>query len=264
MNGTTKFIIGAVATSLMAMASHSLLGMGGGFINGLKGKAEIAVGAIGIPGIKVAMQEDPALNRIVVLSGTATDEQKAAAIAAARAVPGVKDAIWVDAAGTAATPAVVADKGPPASAEQIKGCQGDVDGVIKGKTIQFDTAAATIKPESQALIDALAGALAACAGTTVEVAGHTDVRGDVGKNMRLSEERANSVVSALVAKGIPATRLLPKGYGETKPLGADDTANRRIEFAVGAKTAADPAAPAQDAAAAPAAPDAAAPAPAAK
>ena len=237
MNGTTKFIIGAIATSLMAMASHSLLGMGGGFIAKLQRNAESAVGLVGIPGVKVAMQDDPALNRIVILSGTATEAQKAAAIAAARAVPGVKDAIWVDAPGAAAVPAVVADTGPPASAAQIKDCQSDVDAIIKGKTIQFDTAAATIKPESQALVDALAGALAACSGTTVEVAGHTDVRGDPAKNMRLSEERANSVVSALVAKGIPATRLMPKGFGETKPLGADDAANRRIEFAVGAKPA---------------------------
>ena len=238
MNGTTKFIIGAVATSLMAMASHSLFGMGGGFINKLQRGAETAVGSTGIAGIKIAMKDDPTLNRIVLLSGTATDEQKTAAIAAARAVPGVKDAIWVDAPGVAAAvPAVVADKGPPANAEQIKGCQTDVDAVIKGKTIQFDTAAATIKSESQGLVDALAGALAACSGTMVEVAGHTDIRGDAAKNMRLSEERANSVVSALVAKGIPATRLMPKGFGETKPLGADDAANRRIEFGVGAKNA---------------------------
>jgi outer membrane protein OmpA-like peptidoglycan-associated protein len=250
MNGTTKFLIGAAVTSLMAMASHSALGLGGKFISGLQGKAETAVGGLGLAGVKVAMMENPSLNRIVRLSGSATEAQKAAAIAAARAIPGVKDAIWVDEPGAVA-PVVVADKGPPATAEQVKDCQSDVDAVIKGKTIQFDTAAATIKPESQALIDALAGALAACAGTTVEVAGHTDVRGDENKNMRLSEERANSVVAALVAKNIPASRLMPKGYGETKPLGADDAANRRIEFAV----AASKAAPTADApAAAPAAP----------
>jgi OmpA-OmpF porin, OOP family len=241
MNGMTKFLIGAAVTSLMAMASHSALGLGGNFITGLQGKAETAVGGLGLTGVKVAMVEEPSLNRIVRLSGTATEAQKAEAIAAARAIPGVKDAIWVD-DGAAAMPAVVADTGPPATAAQVKDCQADVDGVIKGKTIQFDTAAATIKPESQALIDALAGALAACAGTTVEVAGHTDVRGDADKNMRLSEERANSVVAALVAKNIPASRLMPKGFGETKPLGADDAANRRIEFAVAAAGAAAPAA----------------------
>ncbi len=238
MNGTTKFIIGAVATSLMAMASHSALGLGSGFIGKLQGQAQSAVAALNIPGVTVSMQDDPTLNRIVVLSGTATEEQKAAAIAAARKVPGVKDAIWLDdGTATAAAPATE-DKGPPATAEQVKDCQADVDAVIKGKTIQFDTASATIKAESQGLIDALAKALSDCQGTQVEVAGHTDQRGDDARNMRLSEERANSVVQALVAKGIPADRLLPKGYGETKPLGSDDTANRRIEFAVAAKGAA--------------------------
>jgi OmpA-OmpF porin, OOP family len=236
MNGTTKFIIGAVATSLMAMASHSLLSMGNGFIGKLQSGAQTAVGGLGIPGVKVAMDTNPALNRIVLLSGTATDEQKAAAIAAAKKVPGVKDARWVETGAVASV--AVAPAGPPATAAQVKDCQADVDGVIKGKTIQFDTGAATIKAESQPLIDALAGTLAACGGTSVEVAGHTDVRGNDAANMRLSEERANAVVQALVAKNIPASRLLPRGYGETKPLGADDAANRRIEFAVAAQTAA--------------------------
>ncbi len=143
-------------------------------------------------------------------------------------------------------PAPVAEA--PATKEEIASCQTTVDGVIKGKVIQFDTSAATIKPESQPLVDALATALAPCEGTLVEVQGHTDSRGDDAANMKLSQDRANAVVAALTAKNVPASRLTAKGYGETKPLKtgnspADLAANRRIEFAVGAAGAAPAPAP---------------------
>lgn len=146
----------------------------------------------------------------------------------------------------------------PATAEQVASCQTQVDGVIKGQTIQFDSGTATIKADSVPLIDALATALTPCAGTVIEVAGHTDLVGDEAANMTLSEQRANAVVQALVAKNVPTSRLAPKGYGETKPAQpgegeAANVANRRIEFAVRAVGA--------DAAAGAAAPDAATAAP---
>ena len=133
----------------------------------------------------------------------------------------------------------------PATAEQVASCQTQVDGVIKGKTIQFDSGTATIKADSVPLIDALATTLAPCAGTVVEVAGHTDLVGDEAANMTLSEARANAVVQALVAKNVPTSRLAAKGYGETKPAQAGESeaansANRRIEFAVSAVGAAAP------------------------
>lgn len=248
MNGTTKFIIGAVATSLMAMASHSLFGLGGSFIDRLGEGATAAVTGSGVPGVSVAMDSEPTLNRVAVLSGTVSDADRAKIEAAVLAVPGIKGVRWADGSGAAAAAPAATTPEAPATVEAVKDCQSDVDAVIKGKTIQFDSGAATIKPESQALIDALAGALTQCAGTKVEVAGHTDLTGNDAANMRLSEERANSVVAALVAKAIPADRLLPKGYGETKPVqpgmtAAANAANRRIEFSVA--SAAPAAAPAE-------------------
>ena len=131
----------------------------------------------------------------------------------------------------------------PATAEAIVSCQTKVDGVITGKAINFVTGGAAIAPDSLALIEALATELKACAGTAVEVAGHTDVTGGTAANQRLSEERANSVVSALVERGVPTQRLLPKGLGETAPLdaamnSAAHAKNRRIEFKVAATGAA--------------------------
>ena len=134
-------------------------------------------------------------------------------------------------------PAIAPVAEAPATVEAVANCQTGVDEVIKGKTINFTTGGAAIAPESQPLIDAVAASLKDCAGTTIEVGGHTDTTGADAPNQRLSEERANSVVQALVAKGVPAERLAPKGYGETKPLDpavnpAAHAKNRRIEFTV--------------------------------
>lgn len=148
----------------------------------------------------------------------------------------------------AAAPAEAAVPETPATAEQVASCQTQVDTAIKGKTIQFDTSTATIKAESQPLIDELAKVLTPCEGTMIEVAGHTDLTGGDAANMRLSEERANAVVAALVAKGVSNARLTPKGYGETQPVRRGTSsdvhaANRRIEFAVTAAGSAPAATP---------------------
>lgn len=154
------------------------------------------------------------------------------------------------ASATAAAPAVDAPfaVGVPATAEAVASCQTKVNEAIVGKTINFTSGGANIAVDSQALIDTIAADLKDCAGTAVEVQGHTDSTGEDAANQRLSEARANSVVQALVDKGVPTDRLSPKGYGETQPLDPAATPaayakNRRIEFKVAAIGAA-PAAPA--------------------
>ena len=71
----------------------------------------------------------------------------------------------------------------------------------------------------------------------VEISGHTDDISSAAYNQRLSEQRAKTVVSQLVAKGIPKERLIYKGYGESKPIASNDTEtgrqrNRRTEFKI--------------------------------
>lgn len=237
MNGTTKFIIGAIGTSLMAMASHSAFGLGQGFVKSLESKANAAIAAQGtVAGVTAAAVTDPSLQRVIVLSGAADEGDRAKLIALVKAIPGVKDVRWAEEDSAVASATINTDQ-TPATAEAVKNCQADVDRVIKGKTILFESGAASIKPESIALIDALAAELGQCAGTTVEVAGHTDVTGSPTKNQTLSETRANAVVAELVNRGIPAGRLMPKGYGSSKPVqqgsdAASNSANRRIEFYV--------------------------------
>ena len=240
MNATSKFVIGAVATSLMAMASHSALGLGQSYVDSLTARAtaEIKAQQASAP-VMVRAVTEPALERVIILSGPSDAAERAKLIAAMKALPGVKDARWADDAQPAAAAAAPA---APATAAQVQNCQADVDAVIKGKTIQFDSGAASIRAESMPLIEALAQALSACAGTRVEIAGHTDATGDPAKNQTLSETRANAVTAELVNRGIPAGRLAPQGYGATKPRDPDtgaaaNAANRRIEFLVASAAA---------------------------
>lgn len=71
----------------------------------------------------------------------------------------------------------------------------------------------------------------------IEVGGHTDGRGSVEYNIRLSESRAKAVVDYLISKGIEPRRLQYKGYGKSKPISTNDTEegralNRRVEFTI--------------------------------
>jgi outer membrane protein OmpA-like peptidoglycan-associated protein len=71
----------------------------------------------------------------------------------------------------------------------------------------------------------------------VEIGGHTDNVGSDESNLQLSDSRAKSVVEYLVSKGIDASRLTYKGYGETQPIADNESdegraKNRRTEFRV--------------------------------
>jgi OmpA-OmpF porin, OOP family len=148
----------------------------------------------------------------------------------------VSGASALPAAGTAA---VAPDKPAeaPATAEAVASCQTGVNAVISEKKINFGSGNAVITEFSKPTVDAVAAAVKDCAGTQIEVGGHTDQMGDDASNQKLSEDRANAVVAALVERGVPKERMTAKGYGETKLL---DTAtsrealakNRRIEFGV--------------------------------
>ena len=71
--------------------------------------------------------------------------------------------------------------------------------------------------------------------TLIEAAGHTDSTGSNSYNQNLSQQRASSVGSYLIEKGIVTERVLTIGHGESRPVADNKTAsgreqNRRVEL----------------------------------
>jgi OmpA-OmpF porin, OOP family len=102
--------------------------------------------------------------------------------------------------------------------------------------INFDTGKSVIKPESAQAIGEIAKLLKADAGLKIHVVGHTDNIGDVAGNIKLSQDRAEAVLQALVRDhGIAAARLRSYGCGQFAPVASNDseegrTKNRRVEL----------------------------------
>ncbi len=114
----------------------------------------------------------------------------------------------------------------------------DLISALNLNVINFATGSAQIPADSDAYLNRVAAALkSAPAGTVLEVAGHTDNTGDSASNMTLSEQRAEAVRAYLIQQGVNGDMLIAKGYGDTKPIGSNETEegkfhNRRIEFAL--------------------------------
>lgn len=84
--------------------------------------------------------------------------------------------------------------------------------------IYYDYDKTVLRPESKLVLDTVFIFFQENPDLTVEIGSHTDSRGSDAYNVKLSQGRAQSVVDYLIAKGIPAERLIAKGYGETKPV----------------------------------------------
>ncbi|MED5526596.1 OmpA family protein [Gallaecimonas pentaromativorans] len=101
--------------------------------------------------------------------------------------------------------------------------------------ITFDVNRADVKPEFQSVLTDLASTLNKYPKTMVEISGHTDSTGSAAYNQTLSVNRADSVKSFLVRRGVMPERLSTVGYGQTKPIASNATAegrakNRRVEI----------------------------------
>jgi len=121
----------------------------------------------------------------------------------------------------------------------------DADGMAKALTdegrialygIHFDTGKSTIKPESKVTIDEISLLLNEQKDLKLIVVGHTDNQGEMEYNMKLSKERAKSVVDTLVNDhGISAGRLKHWGVGYMAPMATNRSEdgrakNRRVEL----------------------------------
>jgi outer membrane protein OmpA-like peptidoglycan-associated protein len=111
--------------------------------------------------------------------------------------------------------------------------------VVKVVTVNFAVNKAELSAEAKASLDELAAKAPGAKNYTVEVQGFTDSTGDPDKNLELSQRRADAVVKYLaVQHSIPLRRIsTPMGYGSTKTVADDTTAqgraeNRRVEVRV--------------------------------
>ena len=101
--------------------------------------------------------------------------------------------------------------------------------------VHFDFNKANIRPGDAAVLDEAAATLKANPNITIDVNGYCDAIGNEEYNLKLSDRRSNAVVEYLVQQGVPASRLVPHGYGKTNFVAPNDTPegraqNRRVEL----------------------------------
>ena len=101
----------------------------------------------------------------------------------------------------------------------------------------FETDSAILKPESRDQLRNIAEIMKAYPNVAVRIGGYTDSSGDAAANLRLSQDRANSVRQELMGLGIAGERLTAEGYGQEQPVADNATEagraqNRRVALRV--------------------------------
>jgi len=128
------------------------------------------------------------------------------------------------------------------SFQEIKGNELKLVPIEVGRTVRlnnifFDTGKSELRPESGPELDRLVTTLNESPKIVIEVGGHTDNTGSKEINAKLSQDRADAVREYFISKGIEPDRVGSKGFGESKPVAANDTdegrqQNRRVEFVI--------------------------------
>ncbi len=124
---------------------------------------------------------------------------------------------------------------PRPTIQAVTELQEDIDELILGQVVEFETASDIITDNGKQLLDEVFAALDQFPSVPVEIAGHTDDKGTPEYNMDLSLRRAEAVLTYLAARGADSTRFVVVAHGETQPIADNETAegrarNRRIEF----------------------------------
>ena len=116
-------------------------------------------------------------------------------------------------------------------AASIKREEDILRATFKGEAY-FDYDSSDLKPGAYPELRRIADVLIKYPQTTIEVGGHTDIRGNADYNQKLSEKRAEAVTGELTRNGIPPQRIRTVGYGESRPISSDHATNRRVEILI--------------------------------
>ncbi len=113
----------------------------------------------------------------------------------------------------------------------------EIGQVVRLNNVFFDFDKADLRSESFVELDRVVKLLSENPAIEIEMSAHTDSKGSDDYNMKLSDNRARSVMEYILSKGVAPERIVSKGYGETKPVVANDTdenrqLNRRVEFTI--------------------------------
>ena len=112
----------------------------------------------------------------------------------------------------------------------------DLVNALNLEIINFKPGSAQVPDSSTGFLNKAADVIKmAPSGTIIEIGGHTDNTGDPAANLSLSQQRAEAVRNYLVQRGVQASQLTAKGYGDSRPVAGNNTDqghfhNRRIEF----------------------------------
>jgi outer membrane protein OmpA-like peptidoglycan-associated protein len=107
--------------------------------------------------------------------------------------------------------------------------------IMNMSDVLFDFGKATLRPEAREKLAKVSGILLAYPTLRVQIEGNTDNVGSDAFNQTLSEKRAFGVRDYLVAQGVDGNKLTAIGYGKSRPIASNDTAegrqqNRRVEL----------------------------------
>ena len=109
--------------------------------------------------------------------------------------------------------------------------------IVNMSDVLFDTGQSSLKPGAREKLAKISGIVLAYPSLSLEAEGHTDSVGSESSNLRLSENRANSVREFLIGQGIAGSSIGFRGLGEDQPVSTNDTSagrqqNRRVELVV--------------------------------
>lgn len=109
--------------------------------------------------------------------------------------------------------------------------------ITLGGEVVFKTGKSDLRPSAREKLNQVADVLLENKGKSIQVVGHTDSQGKAAFNQKLSEDRANSVRTYLVERGVAADRITAIGKGQDSPVASNDdatgrTENRRVEIII--------------------------------